>query len=220
MFLGHFAVALAAKRVAPQTSLGTLFLAAQLPDVIWPVLLLTGAEKVEIHFGDTAFTPLHFVSYPWSHSLLMVTFAGSAAGLFYGWKTKYRTGAITVALLALSHWLLDWVSHRPDMPLHPGDSPLLGLGLWNSIPATIIIEGGMFILGTSLYARLTQPKDRTGRYAFWSLITFLVAIYTADRFSPPPPNPVAIGLVGTIGTAILLAWAAWADRHRQISATP
>lgn len=215
MFIGHFAVALAAKRVAPQTSLGTLFVAAQLPDVIWPVLLLTGAEKVEIHPGDTAFSPLHFVSYPWSHSLLMVALTGLAAGLLYGWKTKYRVGAIVVALLVASHWLLDWISHRPDLPLHPGESPLLGLGLWNSVPATLLIEGALFAGGVALYAGFTTAVDRIGRYAFWSLIVFLAAIYAADRVSPPPPSDTAIALVGVFGTGLLLAWAFWADRHRR-----
>lgn len=216
MFIGHFAVALAAKRVAPKASLGILVAAAQLPDVIWPVLVLTGAEKVVIAPGNTAFTPLDFVSYPWSHSLLMVALTGGVAGLAYAWKTKYRTGGLVVALLAISHWVLDWSTHRPDMPLYPGDSPLLGLGLWNSIPATLLVEGALFIAGTWLYARGTTAADRTGRYAFWSLIAFLVVIYLGNIFGPPPPNDTAIGLVGILGTAILLAWSAWADRHRTV----
>ena len=217
MFIGHFAVALAAKRVAPQTSLGTLFAAAQLPDVIWPLLVLSGVEKVEIHPGDTAFTPLNFISYPWSHSLLMVTLTGTVAGLLYAAKAKYPTGGFVVTLLAVSHWLLDWISHRPDLPLYPGASPLLGLGLWNSIPSTMLIEGSMFLVGIGLYASFTQSKDRIGRYAFWSLMIFLAAIYSADRFSPPPSSAEAIGWVGVVGTAILLAWAEWDDRHRKIS---
>lgn len=214
MFIGHFAAAFAAKRLAPRTSLGVLFAAAQLPDVVWPVLVLAGVEKVVIEPGNTAVTPLHFVSYPWSHSLLLVTATGVVAGLLYGWKTGYRRGALVVSLLALSHWVLDWLTHRPDLPLYPGDSPLLGLGLWNSVAATVMIEGALFAAGSWLYLAGTRPRGRTGRYSAWALILFLAGIYAADRVGPPPPSVVAIGLVGVLGTAVLLAWALWVDRHR------
>jgi len=214
MFIGHFAVALAAKRVAPRTSLGTLFTAAVLPDVIWPVLVMTGVERVVIEPGNTAFTPLNFVSYPWSHSLLMVVLTGGVAGAIYAWRQGYPRGGIVVALLAISHWVLDWFTHRPDLPLYPGPSPLLGLGLWNSIPATMLVEGAMFLTGAWLYATFTQAKDRTGRYAYWSLIGFLILVYVGNAFGSPPPNDLTIGIVGTLGSAILLGWALWADRHR------
>ncbi len=215
MFIGHFAVALAAKRAAPRTSLGTLFAAALLPDVVWPVLVLAGVEKVEIHPGDTAFTPLNFVSYPWSHSLLLVTLTGVAAGLLYGWKTRYRPGAVVIALLAVSHWVLDWFTHRPDLPLVPGGA-VYGLGLWNSIPATMLIEGAMFAAGAIFYALFTRARDGVGRYAYWSLVVFLAGIYVADRFSPPPPSDRAVAWVGVIGGLVLFAWGAWADRHRLV----
>jgi hypothetical protein len=214
MFIGHFAVALAAKRVVPKTSVGMLIAAALLPDVVWPALVLLGVEKVVIEPGNTAVTPLNFVSYPWSHSLLLVVLTGGAVGAAYVWRTKYRAGGVMVSLLALSHWVLDWFTHRPDLPLYPGDSPLLGLGLWHSVAATMLVEGGMFVAGVWLYAGFTQAADRTGRYAFWSLIGFLVVIYFGNIFGEPPPNATAIGLVGLVATPLLFAWAAWADRHR------
>lgn len=217
MFIGHFAVAFAAKRVAPGTSLGTLFAAAQLPDLVWPVLVLTGVERVEIHPGDTAFTPLNCISYPWSHSLLMVTLTGVAAGLAYAWRTKYRTGGLIVALLAISHWVLDWVSHRPDVPLVPGGA-LYGLGLWNSVPATVLVEGGMFVAGVIIYAQGTEAHDRIGRHAFWSLAAFLAVVYLGNVLGSPPPSDKAVAWVGLIGAAILLAWAVWTDRHRRVAA--
>lgn len=214
MFIGHFAVALAAKRLAPKTSLGVLFTASQLPDVIWPVLVLTGAEQVVINPGDTAFTPLNFVSYPWSHSLALVVLTGAVVGALYAWKTRDRAAGLIITLLAVSHWVLDWITHRPDMPLYPGPSPLLGLGLWNSVAGTMVMEGTLFAVGVLLYSGITRAKDRTGRYAYWSLIAFLTVIYVADRFSPPPPSAEAVGWVALAGIGILLAWAWWADRHR------
>lgn len=214
MFIGHFALAFAAKRLAPRTSLGTLFAASQLPDIVWPVLVATGAERVEIHPGDTAFSPLEFVSYPWSHSLLMVAATGTLAALLYAWKTRYRAGALAVAALAVSHWLLDWISHRPDLPLAPGASSRFGLGLWHSVPATLLVEGGLFVAGVALYARATAAADRIGRHAFWALVAFLALVYASDRFSPPPPSTTAVIIVGLAATPLLFAWAAWADRHR------
>ena len=214
MFLGHLAVALAAKRSAPRVSLGLLFAAAQLPDLIWPVLVLTGAEQVVIQPGITAFTPLDFVSYPWSHSLLMVALTATIAGVAYNWRTKNIAGAVVIAVLAVSHWVLDWISHRPDMPLVPGGA-LYGLGLWNSIPATLLVEGAMFLAGVVLYARGTAAVDRTGRYAFWSLIVFLSGIYVADRFSAPPPSDRAIAWVGAFAGVVLFLWGDWADGHRR-----
>lgn len=214
MFIGHLAVALAAKRATPKVSLGVLFAAAQLPDLVWPVLVLTGTEKVMIEPGVTAFTPLNFVSYPWSHSLLMVAVTGAVFGLLYRWRTRDTAGGVVIALLAISHWVLDWVSHRPDLPLVPGGG-LHGLGLWNSIPATLAIEGAMFIAGVASYAACTKARDGVGRYAFWSLILFMCVIYVADRFSPPPPSANAIAGVGIVAGIVLYFWGNWSDRHRE-----
>lgn len=213
MFIGHLAVAFAAKRATPRTSLGVLFAAAQLPDIVWPVLVLTGTEQVAIEPGNTAFTPLNFVSYPWSHSLVMVALTGGLLGLLYGGRKRDFTAGAVVALLAVSHWVLYWVSHRPDMPLVPGGG-LHGLGLWNSVPLTMLVEGGLFVAGVALYATFTRARDSIGRYGFWSLIVFLAAIYVGDRFSPPPPGPRAIAWLGVIAGLVLYFWGDWSDRHR------
>ena len=213
MFLGHFAVALAAKRAAPQASLGALFAAAQLPDIVWPVLVLTETEQVEIHPGDTAFTPLHFTSYPWSHSLLMVATSGVVAGALYGAATRQLRHGVVVALLVVSHWVLDWISHRSDMPLAPG-SGLYGLGLWNSVPATLAVEVGLFVAGLLVYIGVTTARDNAGRYGFWSMSAFLIAVYLGNEFGPPPPSARAVAWAGLAGAAVLLTWASWSDRHR------
>jgi hypothetical protein len=214
VFLGHFAVGLAAKRAVPGVSLGVLFLGAQLADVLWPLFVALGVERVRIEPGNTAFTPLAFDSYPYSHSLLLLTIWGLA----FAWLVRRRTGAANavavVAAVVVSHWLLDWVSHRPDLPLYPG-GPRFGLGLWNSVPATLTLEGLMYAAGLWVYLRTTRPRDAAGRRAFAGLALMLGVIYIASAFGGPPPSVTAVVLAGSIGFAVLAAWAWWADAHRR-----
>ncbi len=200
MFLSHFAVALASKKAAPKVSLGTLIIAAQFLDLLWPALVLLGVEHVRIAPGDTATTPLDFYDYPISHSLLTVCIYAVLLGGVVLWRKKGMTGAIVVALGVVSHWVLDVISHRPDMPLAPGASPLLGLGLWNSVPATVIVEFGLFALGVVIYLRAAKPVTRGRRIGFWILIAFLAVIYLSNIFGPPPPS------VSMIAYAGLLLW--------------
>lgn len=214
MFVGHYAVALAAKRVAPKTSLGVLFAATQLPDLVWPVCVLLGVERVAIVPGITAFNPLDFTSYPWSHSLLMVVAWGAAAGLGYFAWARDRAGAVAVALLVVSHWVLDWLTHRPDLPLWPGAGPHVGLGLWQSVPGTLLLEGAMYLAGSFLYLRGTRALDGAGRYGVPALLCLLGAFYIADRFGTPPPNAIFLGWFALIGGLLPVAWAAWGDKHR------
>jgi membrane-bound metal-dependent hydrolase YbcI (DUF457 family) len=204
VFLGHFAAGLVASRVEPRLRLGTAFVAAQLPDALWPWFLLAGAERVTIAPGDTAVTPLRFDSYPWSHSLLMVAAWGVAFGLVAARKAGDKAMAALVALLAVSHWLLDAASHRPDMPLVPWGGPKVGLGLWNSLPLTIVVEGALF--GGALVAYLRGRRAGPG---FWSLIATLAIVYAMNLFGPPPPgvNAIALSMVAVVP----LVWL-WANR--------
>jgi len=214
MFIGHFAAAMAAKRAAPGVPLGWLFAAAQLPDLVWPVLLLAGVERARVAPGDTAFTPLAFDHYPWSHSLLMIALWGLALAALYRWRRGgAATGALVLAALVVSHWVLDWVTHRPDMPLLPGAGPRLGLGLWNSVAATLVVELLLFAAGVLLYARATRPRDRTGRWAWAGLVVVLLLLHASNAVSPPPPNMTAVA-VGGLAMWLLVWWGAWADRHR------
>ena len=213
MFIGHFAAALATKRAAPQTSLGWLFAAAQLPDLIWPVLLLAGVERARIAPGDTAFTPLAFEHYPWSHSLLMVVIWGFLLGGVYRWHRGQTRVAVLLAALVVSHWVLDWVTHRPDMPLIPTGGPKLGLGLWNSVAATLVVEYVFFIGAVWMYTRSTVATDRVGRWAWIGFVGFLIIVHATNAFSPPPPNMTAV-VIGGFAIWLLVWWAAWADRHR------
>jgi hypothetical protein len=203
MFLGHFAAGLLASRSDPRLPLGTSFLAAQLPDAIWPFLLLAGAERVEIAPGDTAVTPLRFVHYPWSHSLLMVLLWGLAAGLVYRRLGRTKRASFLLFALVASHWVLDFVSHRPDMPVLP-NGPFLGLGLWYSVTATVLIEGLLFLGAVILYA-----KRRTPGKGFWGLMALLLVIYAANLLGPPPPSVIAIA-VSLIALVPILWW--WGNR--------
>ena len=217
VFIGHFALGLAAKRATPRVSLALLFGAAQLADILWPVFLATGLEQVRIDPGNTAFTPLDFVSYPYSHSLVALCGWGLAFGAIYTVLRRARLSAfVTLALLVVSHWLLDFVTHRPDMPLYPGGAKF-GLGLWNSVPATVAIEVPLFAAGVWIYSRVTHPRDRTGKWAFGSLIVTLLAIYAANILSPPPPSVPALTIVAIAGGVLFTAWSWWADAHRDVS---
>jgi hypothetical protein len=213
MFIGHFAVAFAAKRVAPRTSLGTTFVAAQLVDLLWPIFLLLGWEQVRIVPNRNPFLTLDFTSYPWSHSLLMGIAWGVVFGGLYLAVMRYTRGAIVIALLVPSHWILDLIVHQPDLPLYPGGSARLGLGLWASPVATIVIEGVLFLAGLATYARATRPRDRIGRFGLWGLAAFLVVLYVLSIVSPPPPSVTALAWGALIGWPLTL-WPWWVDRHR------
>lgn len=212
MFIGHAAIALAAKPLLPRVNLAVPLAAVFWVDMVWPVFLLFGIERVEIDPGNTAFTPLNFVHYPWTHSLA----AAIAWSVLFG-LAFFRSGtrvAVILGLLVLSHWVLDAISHRPDLPLWPGSGTMIGFGLWNSVPATMIVEGAMFAAGVWIYVRSAPSRDRTGTWAFWGLIGFLAIAYLGNVFGPPPPSVQAIAIAGIAGFALFTAWAWWADRHR------
>jgi membrane-bound metal-dependent hydrolase YbcI (DUF457 family) len=216
MFIGHFAVGFAAKKFAPRASLAPLLAAPLFLDLLWPILVLLGWEHVRIDPGNTRYTPLDLWDYPWSHSLLMSIVWATAFALIYQLITRYRPGAIAIWIGVVSHWLLDWISHRPDMPLYPGGGPRLGLGLWNSIPGTMIVEITMFAVGVALYVQMTRPRDRIGRYAFLAYVGLLLLMYIGDRFSPPLLSVADVAWTGVAASVILIPWAWWFDHHRTL----
>ncbi len=215
MFIGHYAVALAAKKAAPKTSLGTLLISAQFLDLLFPILVLLGLEHVRPDPGNTAFTPYDFYDYPISHSLVTSIVWSIAFGLIYFAIRRDRKGSWVLGICVLSHWILDAISHGPDMPIAPGLSAYVGLGLWNSVPATVVVEGAMFVVGVILYIRTTAAKDRTGTYAFWGLITFLALVYAANAINREPASESMMGIVG-LAAFIIIFWAYWIDRHRGV----
>ncbi len=214
MFIGHYGAAFAAKKLTPRPSLGTMMIAAQFVDLLWPVLLLLGVERVVIDPGHTAVTPLDFVYYPVTHSLLGILIWGILFGLIYYLLKKNLKSALILGLLVLSHWFLDLLVHIPDLPLIPGVSLKVGFGFWNSLTATLIVEGFVFLGGVFLYTTTTRSKNKKGIFAWWGLVIFLLLIYSGNIFGTAPPNANSIAMVG-LSQWILVAWGYWIDRNRE-----
>jgi len=214
MFIGHFAVGFAAKKFAPRTSLAWLIAAPLLSDILWPFFLLLGWEHVRIVAGFTRYNPFDLYDFPWSHSLLLCVFWATLFAAVYYAFARYTASAIAIWAGVLSHWVLDWITHIPDMPLAPGGGPRFGLGLWNHVAATLAVEIVMLLGGVLLYISATRARDRIGNYAFFAYVFFLLLLFIGDRFSTELPTVGEIIWSGLIAEVILLAWPAWFDRHR------
>ena len=214
MFIGHFAIALGAKKYAPEASLGMLFLACQLADLVWPNLVLLGIETFEIEPGNTVLTPLRFTHYPYSHSLLMLlVWSILLAGVYSLIRGGGKRAAMVIAVVAISHWFLDFLTHRPDMPITPNETSLVGLGLWNYPVLAVPVELLLFALGTWIYINHTRALDRIGKYGLWGLVILLLTIYTANILGPPPPSVVAVAWSAQ-ALWLIVALGFWIDRHR------
>jgi len=212
MFVGHLAAGLAGKRIEPRISLGTWMLAVLLADLLAFPLLLTGVEHFSAETGVIVNRMVGDI--PYSHSLLMDSvWAGLFAGTYFFWR-RYARGAWLLFAAVFSHWVLDFISHRPDMPLAPGIHAVFGLGLWNSIPATLAVEGGFWVLAIVIYVRATLPVNRTGTYAFWIGVVLLTLAWYGNITSGMDPNPVRAGVSGLIFFSLLVAWAYWINRLR------
>jgi hypothetical protein len=213
MFVGHLALALGAKKMDPRVPLGAAVAASYGLDLLWPILLLIGAESVRVQVGDTAFTNLSFTSYPWSHSLLVV--AGWSGLTMLLARRIYGSARIAKLLgaLVLSHWVLDVITHRPDLPLWPG-GPVVGFGLWNSIGATIVVEGALLAVGLWIYLRASAARDRVGRLALAALVAVTSLIWVSQPWSPPPPSAATVAWGGLV-LWLLPIWAGWIDAHRR-----
>ncbi len=222
MFIGHYGLGLAGKRAAPRVSLGTWFLAVQLLDLLWPLFLLLGWEHVRITPGYTRMNPLDFYDYPLTHSLIGAAVWGGLLAVAYLVATRgkgrgRRGAALLLAAGVVSHWLLDVLVHRADLPVLPFTGPYLGFGLWDNPAVTIALELLLFGAGTALYLRATRARDAAGRWGFVALAGFLLLVWLGASFGPPPPDE---GVVAWSALLLWLTvpWAAWVDRHREPAA--
>lgn len=218
MVVGHFAVGFAAKRVAPRVSLGTLQLASVFPDLLVCGLLFAGIEHIRITPGITVYSYLDAYDIAISHSLVMDVIWSALLAAVYFRRHHDSRGSWVLFVAVLSHWMLDVVSHRADMPIAPGVHRLLGLGLWNSLPATFAIEGALWLFGIVVYARATRRTDRLGTYGLWTVVSLLTLAWIALPFRPAPPSPLASVLRAAMFDLAVLAWAYWVDRHRAFAA--
>ena len=213
MFLGHFAVGLAARRAAPDAPLAAWFVAVQLADLIWPVMLLVGLEHVRIAPGITRVTPLDFYDYPITHSLVALVVWGGLFGVLWRLRQRFlgrpvaRGAALALAVGVMSHWVLDALMHRPDVPILPY-GPYVGLGVWNSLPLTLSLEFGFFAAGTAIYLRGAEGSARGP--AFWSLLALLVIIYFGAIFGPPAPDYRVVAF-SALALWLVIPWAWWIE---------
>lgn len=222
MFIGHYGVGFAAKKITfhnikpvKKPSLGTFFLASLYLDILWPVFILFNIEKVTIEPTGKAFQTVHFIYFPFSHSLIAAIVWALLFGLSYYAFRKDIKYSIVLAIVVLSHWILDLVSHSPDLQLIPGNNIRVGLGLWNSLTFTIIIEGLIFLIGVYFYFISTKAKNKRGHFLFWALLIFLSLTYVMDIIGPPPPSVKAITVSG-FSEWLLIAWGYWIDRNRTV----
>ena len=208
MFIGHFALGLASKKSPNPPSLAMMFIAVQFLDLIWPIFVLLGLESFQIDEGNTKITPIDFSNYPYSHSLMTALIWSLLFGLVYFTATKNRKNAWLLGGLVFSHWILDLMVHRPDLPLTPFGSTKVGLGLWNHPAWVIVLEVGLFLAG--LYFYLTA-RQRIRKVVFWSLIGFLLIIYAVNLLGPAPPNEEAVTWSANL-MWIFILWAWWAEK--------
>ena len=213
MLVGHLAVGLVAKRIEPKISLGTWVLAALLSDLLVFPLLITGIEHFDVVPGATMNRSIGR-DIVYSHGLLSNVIWAALFATIYFLRRRYPRGAGLLFAVVLSHWLLDFISHRPDMPLAPGTHQVFGLGLWNSLPATLLVEGGFWLLAVILYGRATQPIKRAGSYAFWIGVALLTLVWYGNLSAGMDQNPVKAGIGGLIMFGLVVAWAYWIDRLR------
>ncbi|MBO0863259.1 MAG: hypothetical protein J2P21_33160 [Chloracidobacterium sp.] len=217
MFVGHLALGLVAKRFEPKISLGAWTLAVMLADLLCFGFLIAGIEHFDVEPGGAGkrFVAATFF-FAYSHSLLMNAIWAALFAAVYFLRRRYARGAWLLFAAVLSHWPLDFISHNPDMALAPGTSTAYGMGLWNSIPATMIIEGGFWLFAIILYVRATHPKKRVANYALWSVIALLTLTWYGNITKGIGPNPVRAGINGLIFFSLVVAWAYWMNRLRPV----
>jgi len=217
MFIGHFGLSFAAKKVAPRVSLATLFIATQFVDILWPFLLIFNVEKVAVVPGYTKTNALEFLYYPYTHSLFMGLVWGIVLGGLYWLVKRDNRGALVVGLCVLSHWFLDLIVHTADLPLTPFNDYKVGFGLWNHVVITLVLEAMILLAGVLIYATYTKAKNKIGKWGLWVLVILLLAFQISNTYGPPPSDSIMTLFVSVVILMIvLISLSYWIDRNREV----
>jgi hypothetical protein len=212
MLVGHYAIGFFGKKLAPKASLAVFVLAAMTADILWCAFMLAGVEHVEFISGRGAGQYFKAVNIGFSHGLAMDLLWAVLLALGVYLFTRYARGAVIVFLAVLSHWLLDVVSHRPDMPVGLGPGPKFGLGMWTSVPITLLVEGGFWILALIVYARSHAFSSRARLWGFGVGSLILTVIWYGNITGPPPTDSRSASIASLFTFSISVVWAWWIDK--------
>lgn len=215
MFVGHYGPSFAVKALGTSIPLWLLFLAVQLVDVVWAVLVLLGIEKVKIVPGITVTNPLDLYYMPYTHSLVATLLWSGAAILSYRYAHKLGKWfpAVLVGLAVLSHWVLDLLVHRPDLPLYD-NSFKVGLGLWNYPVIASVLEAALLFGGLFYYLHVTRPVGRGGKYGMVIFGVIMLAVQFSVFFGPPPSSDKAVAVMALVSYFMFAGVAYWLERKR------
>jgi hypothetical protein len=220
MFVGHYGPSFAIKSIQPSIRLWVLFIAVQLLDVGWSVLVMLGVEKARIVPGITASNPLDLYYMPFTHSLV-AAFAWSVAAIILSrllLGVRDWSAGLWVGAAVFSHWVLDFVVHRPDLPLYD-DAAKVGLGIWNYPIIALALEALLLFGGMIMYLKRTRPLSTLGRLGPPIFGVLMLAIQCYIFFGPPPASPVAAAVTALVSYVVFAAVAHWLDRNREDATT-
>jgi len=222
MLIGHYAVALAAKRTEPRASLGLLFLAVQFADLLFFPLVVIGVESAQIVPNLTEASHFELESAPFTHGLLGS--ALTALAIYVGFRLLARRSGVetriplVMAVAVMSHWALDVIVHTPDMAIVTGGDPVVGFGLWDSAIGTYLLEAVLILGGLWLYLQATAGTSRTARYGMVGFVAFMLLFNVLNLFQPAPDADASVSALAIPAVAGYLAFAGvalWLDRARQ-----
>lgn len=216
MFVGHYGASYAIRATRPALPLWLLFVAVQLLDFVWSVLVLAGVEKVRIVPGITASNPLDLYFMPYTHSLVAAIVWSMAATAACRSRPKFRHGpaAVWVGVAVFSHWVFDLLVHRPDLPLYD-DTMKMGFGLWNFPAIALALEAALLFGGMALYLKKTSPVGSVGRFGPPLFGLVMLAIQAYIFFGPPPASPGAAAVTALVSYVAFAAVARWLDGKRE-----
>ncbi len=208
MFTGHYSASFAGKAVDRAIPLWVLFVAVQLLDFVWSILVLLGVEHVRIVPGFMAASALDLYDMPYTHSLAGALALSAIGGVLFSllWKRPAGAGVI-VGLAVFSHWILDLIVHAPDLLIY--DSHKIGFGLWNYFWAELALECALLLATMLWYLRGVSSPTNVRRA--WILFAILIAFQCIDKFGPPPAGVAQAAGSALVAYTVLAALAAWVE---------